>query len=392
MNPIAPTGATPSQAAALQEAVLRYGGTQEIRDVQRREKAADMPDDDAGVPVDVSDDVDLSDVPDLPEAGNAAAPSQGSRAGESGRAHRHHAEESVSHHAAPGQDGLEQQREQALAQHAAEQHGRQENHRDGAQRLQRSTREMMHLVEGATAVTDDAPETAPAASSSAAGASSDVSADSEDFDPSAGGDPAPAPQSGAGVAPRVSGEVLAAAVGSGIRSAKEIAPEARVEASDRGDDVDNQIDGSQQATGARTVAQGKKSTSRTHLESHLGFGGQTDGGERDSTRGQGGYQDSSQRDPERSAVPRTTGEEAETASAPVDHLEQVPAAPVPAQSVAAAVDVQPAPIPAAPPPPAEPPDKVERVAVLSPGVDLTSSEEYFFFDDARYDTGDAVAS
>ncbi|MBM3461003.1 MAG: hypothetical protein FJX76_02775 [Armatimonadetes bacterium] len=344
MQPIVPVGQTGSQVAAVTEAVVRYGVSEELKDAQRREAPPDPGASSDGLRIPVER-IELS---------SASEHSEGP------------------HGPAPGQDGMKEQQEQALAQHAAEQHRRADLRWTDARHTQRSTREQVHNVEHAseTASTEkgEAPKDGPHGAAPAAGQ---------------GGKPAASGGHGS-MSAGLGADVIAAAVNSGVCSADAIADDER-----RGfelDDTAEQMDSSDQATSTRLAQQGKRLDDRREMNSSLGFGKDQDDQQRQAPGGfqQGGGSDDHEqprREPPAQAEGTPAGEP--TPVEPRDVAERVSQPPVEPPRAEQTPSVQPVStktVEAV----ASDADKVDRTATLSPGAEAVGSDEYFFFDDARF--------
>lgn len=321
MHPISASSSVSSMGAPLNEGVVRFGAAQEGRESQRRDRAADVERQETQANVDrtvISDpeacapeDGGPDDAASAPSTGGGG-PVQGHRSGPS----RESGDGGAMARRSPAEDGSENQREMALAQHAAEQHGKREQGRVEGDRAVRSTREMMGRVESAGG-SGEAHENAPKEGSSPAqgGRSSEGAGGARSAHGSGhggsqgageashggggaapasrgGGAPAPAPRSGGGGGPRIGGDVLAAVVAGGLTSIDDVAPGAV----DDGDPTDidaEQVDSSQQALQARLEDHELKTHKSGSLGAGLHFGGDGERGrsfDESPTRG-GGFSD-----------------------------------------------------------------------------------------------------
>jgi hypothetical protein len=427
INPISSATQGTGGAAPMHEAVLRFGATQEMREQQREERVAT--DEKAEAPVDQA----LIECADELAEGSQAPPTQsGGGAIEHAHGHAKAADENAIGGQGTGHDGasLEQQQESAIANHAVGEQGKRELVRGDAERVTRSTREMMGRIERAGgAESASRGEARSESSESAASAPTSQARSGEEAGPSdgggeaasasggGGGASAPSPGPSGGAAPRVGGDVIAAAVGSGVAPHEEISHAIR----DEDDNAAQDADSSQESVNARAEAQGKRVGRDRPLEGGMGDFHEGEGGERESEHqrhfggdrrppsqgGQQGGQQDGRPAPERrrlELVPRETSLEAagETAQetdarhaageaaaelAPADvrqaALEQSP----PPQTAMAGEPVD---RPSEPQPPTA--ESFERTAVLSPGLDTLGGDEYFFFDDVRLPEPPAQAS
>jgi len=441
---------------------MRFGAMQEGRETQRREKTVDIettdhPPASCAIP-------DSDDALDLSEASTStAAPPQGSDhdASVHHSSHRHGSQETSLRGQKPGQDGQEQAREATLAQHASEQHGKRDLGKQDAERLHRSTRELMgrvgdvggvahkhgaepHQAEGAHSPSHE-PGQKGSSHSPTGGGSHAASGGEGKAHASGGGGGAhvhahthASARSTGSVAPTIGGDVIAAAVGSGVQGSPGLG-------SDQEDDEGQGADGSEEAAEDSHIhVRPVKLTRATGMECELGFDGDERGREHgDPSNPRQEFGSSSNRGQQREASnePRTgTGAhgggdhespEGHAAAPEQEALDAAPTEPVAeAQDHAHAerftetvVETTPSgqessnasvvgmdaastvvealtktrppedtthsePLPEPTDGPtrglkAPSPDTLERTAILSPGLDLVSADEYFFFDDAR---------
>lgn len=453
MQPISPVAREIGGTSPLHEAVVRFGAAQETREQQRSERAAD--DRDATATIDEAF-IDVSDAsaPEAPSGARGEAPSpQGARSAD-GRAK---AEGATLGGRGVAEEGLDEQQSQAIAQHAAEQQGKRENVRLDGDRAQRSTREMMGRVGAAGKVESKA---STAASSSGTSASSSASAPSG-RESAGGGNKAEAsahsaphshgapvssggghPTAGASHAgsPRVGGDVLAAAVGSGLAPTEEVTP-GSAQSRDRDDDNAQDVESSREGMSARGDDARKQVARERPLDGQTGFHDGDGGGDDprrspgERRRGTGGQPSSSgsgsgesggsgfrpreqQADPaELSADSEPTSPTEPAGSARADERDARAASPAvsgesepsvrPREADAAASAAPAAPIdspsPAASPVADAPADatasakgnggdggdrvvRAPQASAPSPGLGPFGGEEYFFFDDARSGT------
>lgn len=373
IKPVTSAGQQSSAAAAMNEAVVRHAAVQESREQRRTERAAEEAD--SGLPVDQTVIESASEELSTPD-GASQRPHSGESQTARGASARHEAEAAGERQASG--EGLKEQQEQALAQHASEQHGKRETVRLEGDRQTRSTREMMGRVE------------------------------------SRGG-------------ARVGGDVMAAAVGSGAATADEVAP-GSAQAHDRDDDNAQDVESSREGLEHRHDDAGKRVSRERALDGQAGFhDGDTSqqdsksgfDGRRSGTRQRAGEQSDEQSDPQHRPPAREAASEASPSSGGAE-------APSPTNAVPANADV--VALPAAPAlggeplsPPTVAVERVEstaatevaRPAVVATGgvgapADATSAprekapdsavipapprsaaasllgqgDEYFFFDDA----------
>lgn len=324
MQAIPPTRHASSLGAPLNEGVLRFGATQEGRESLRRERSAEVEKEEGMGPQDRSliSDVEISQ--GTGGEGKDKATSSSSASGEGqvqghSSTRRRGTDDGTPQPGArsPAEDGSQNQREAALAQHAAEQHGKREQGRQEGDRSLRSTRDMMGRVEGARGG-GEAHESpgggeAHSAPSSSRGGHAGGSASAGSPRGGAGGAGSASHggkgsgavhrggggshvRASSGQAPRVGGDVIAAVVGSGLTSVEDVAP-GSAQADDEKDDEAQQADSSQQATQARLSDQGIKTQKSSGLGSGLNFGGDGERGRHfDESPGSGrGFQNPNQR-------------------------------------------------------------------------------------------------
>lgn len=373
IKPVTSAGQHASAAAAMNEAVVRHAAVQESREQKRTERVADEAD--SGLPVDQTVIESASEELSTPDGASQGSRSQTQAA--EGSSARHGAEAAGERRA--GGEGLKEQQDQALAQHASEQHGKRETVRHEGERQTRSTREMMGRVE------------------------------------SRGG-------------PRVGGDVMAAAVGSGAATADEVAP-GSAQANDRDDDNAQDVESSREAIEHRHDDNRKRVSherslggqtgfhdgDKSHQDSKSGFDGRRGGTGQGAGEPGGEQSDQQHRPPAQPSTSEASPSAATEAPPVVDTLpgkadgvrppapEGLDGASTPSTATAPAVETPPSTaagveatsveVPAGPAtvvdaPPAAPERAPDSAVIAPPRPSSASSllgmgDEYFFFDDAR---------